>query len=221
VNPDSLRLYDTKEGVGDPDNSDSLRLYDTKQGKQRRYIALSHCWGNLDESQKFCTYGCNIAALRERIAFKDLPRTFQDAVTVTRKLGVEFLWIDSICIIQSHKDCPKKCDSGSDWDRESRKMETVFSSAYCTIAASSAQNSTEGFLNRRQCVKVQDASGTPLYICNTDDFHRDVEEGVLSKRGWVLQERALSCRTIHFTEKQTYWECSRGVHYESLIKMHK
>jgi hypothetical protein len=104
-------------------------------------------------------------------------------------------------------------------------METVFGSAYCTIAASSAKDATEGFLRPRsptQCVKVPNASDTPLYISeNIDNFHRDVEEGELSKRGWVLEERALSCRTIHFTTAQTYWECDEGVHCESLIKMRK
>ena len=182
---------------------------------------MSHCWGKLDESQRFCTFGCNLDSQRKNIDFGKLPKTFQHAVTVTRELGVRFLWIDSLCIIQSHKDCPKKCDSGNDWDTESTKMETVFSSAYCTIAASSARNSAEGFLNQRQCIKVPNASDTPLYVCNTNDFRRDVEEGILSQRGWVLQERALSRRTIHFTENQTYWECNRGVHCESLIKMHK
>ena len=137
----------------------------------------------------------------------------QDAVTVTRGLGERFLWIDSLCIIQ---------DDADDWNIESKKMETVFGSAYCTIAASSAKNSTEGFLNPRsprQCARLPD---TALYICeNIDNFHRDLEEGELSKRSWVLQERALSCRTIHFTTTQTYWECGGGVHCESLIKMHK
>ncbi len=212
--------------MGDKD-SDSLCLYCTQKGELGRYIALSHCWGKPDESQS-CTFGCNLDSRRKSIDFGNLPKTFQHAITVARELGVRFLWIDSLCIIQSHKkpnECldkyPGECHKRSDWNTESTKMETVFSSAYCTIAASSAQNSTEGFLNRRQCVKVPNASDTPLYVCNTNDFRRDVEKGVLSQRGWVLQERALSRRTIHFTEKQTYWECSKGVHCESLIKMHK
>ncbi|KAF4622831.1 hypothetical protein G7Y89_g14193 [Cudoniella acicularis] len=205
--------------VGDHMNSDSLRLYCTNGDEQGKYIALSHCWGILQESKKFCTYGHNIAALCESIDFNKLPKTFQDAVIVTRELGKRFLWIDSICIIQDDKD---------DWDRESQKMETFFSSAYCTIAASSAEDSTKGFLSprspskpARECVKVPNALDTSLYICEIiDNFHHDVEKGKLSQRGWVLQERALSRRTIHFTTAQTYWECGEGVHCESLIKMH-
>ena len=202
--------------MGDHENSDSLRLYCTAKDERGRYIALSHCWGQLQEDETFCTYRSNIAALCESIDFDKLPKTFQDAVTVTRELGVQYLWVDSLCIIQKDAD---------DWDIESKKMEKVFGSAYCTIAASSAKDSTEGFLSPRspiQYVKVPYTSDTSLYICDSiDNFHRDVEEGELSKRGWVLQERALSHRTIHFTKKQTYWECGQGVYCESLIKMQR
>jgi hypothetical protein len=206
--------------VGDYENPNSLRLYYTTKDKRGKYIALSHCWGPPEKSEKFCTYQCNFENRCVSIDIGTLPKTFRDAVKVTRELGVRFLWIDSLCIIQKDAD---------DWKIESKKMETVFGSAYCTVAASSAKDSTEGFLNprspnqsERQCVRVPNASDTPLYICEgIDNFHRDVEEGVLSERGWVLQERALSRRTIHFTITQTYWECGRGVHCESLIKMHK
>ena len=98
---------------------------------------MSHCWGQLKEDEKFCTYRHNITALRDSIDFDKLPKTFQDIVTVTRGLGERFLWIDSLCIIQEDED---------DWKIES-KMETVFSSVYCTIAAGSAKDSTEGFLS--------------------------------------------------------------------------
>jgi hypothetical protein len=201
--------------VGNQQNPELLRLYFTK-GARGKYIALSHCWGKLKENEKFCTYRHNITALRQGIDFNKLPKNFQDAITVTRGLGERFLWIDSLCIIQEDKD---------DWDKESKRMEMVFGSAYCTIAASSAKSSLQGFLNPRlpkQCASVPNASNASLYFCeNIDNFHRDVEEGELSKRGWVFQERALSRRTIHFTKEQTYWECGDGVRCESLHRLYK
>jgi hypothetical protein len=58
------------------------------------------------------------------------------------------------------------------------------------------------------------------FLCDAiDNFDLDVDQGELNKRGWVLQERALSRRTIYFTEKQTYWECGGGVRCETLTKM--
>jgi hypothetical protein len=60
------------------------------------------------------------------------------------------------------------------------------------------------------------------YLCDAiDDFSGDVEQGELNKRGWVFQERALSRRTIYFAEKQTYWECGKGVRCETLKKTSK
>lgn len=61
-----------------------------------------------------------------------------------------------------------------------------------------------------------------MYLCrNLDNFRDDVEGSVFASRGWVFQERALSRRTIHFTSTQLYWECGKGVHCETLGKLHK
>lgn len=191
------------------------RLVETAQGSSGKYLALSHRWGDLSEEQKFCTYDRNIERLKEVIPVNKLPKSFQDAVRVTRALHIRYLWIDSLCIIQ---------DNTEDWDSESKKMEDVFSNAYCTIAASSAKSSLVGFLGPRRprdTVGIQTPSG-PLYLAGfIDDFRAHVEESVLSSRGWVLQERALSRRTIYFTNTQIYWECGRGVFCETLAWLRK
>jgi Heterokaryon incompatibility protein (HET) len=193
-------------------SQDELRLFITESGERGTYITLSHCWGS---SQPFCTEKSTLEARRKRIEFANLPKTFQDAVVVTRGLGVQYLWIDSLCIIQDDMD---------DWRRESARMEGIYSSAYCTIAATSATNCSEGFLHRSimKHIKLRDASGlTPLYVCKTsEDFDQDVENGVLNRRAWVLQERALSRRTLHFTAAQTYWECGSGIQCETLGTLH-
>jgi len=221
--------YDTEDGllptrvidVGGPANPDSLSLYCTKRDETGRYIALSHRWGE-GRLGDFCTYRCNIDTRCASMALKELPKTFQDAITVTRELGIQFLWIDSICIVQTHNGCDK-CRDGSDWGIECQKMDIYFSSAYCTIAATSASDSTESFLksrSERMWVKISSTLEDPLYVSDVfDDFHRDVEEAELNKRGWVLQERALSRRIIHFTSTQAYWECGDGVRCETLSKI--
>jgi hypothetical protein len=94
-------------------------------------------------------------------------------------------------------------------------MEAVFSSAYCTIAATCASGTNDGFLKERperQVVAMKDAeSGLRFYVCEAiNDFGGDVDDSELNSRGWVLQERALARRTVHFTKNQTYWECGKG-----------
>lgn len=194
-------------------------LHETADGEEGRYIALSHRWGNPTETEKakFCTYACNIEERRRGIDFNSLPKTFRDAMTVARELGVRYLWIDSMCIIQPHENCP--CES-TDWVVESMKMEQYYSSAYCTVAADSAEGSNDGLFQTRRdrrCVRLPNQEDPAVYLCEViDDFDRDVDKGVLNQRGWVFQERALSCRTIHYTKTQTYWECGKRIRCETL-----
>jgi hypothetical protein len=178
----------------------------------------------MEEKKKFCTTIDNIEERchEEGFDIAILPRSFQDAINVTRKLGKQYLWIDSLCIIQYG-------DHLEDWKRESKKMVGVFRNAYCTIAATSATDANQGFLARpslkdtdSQTVHVKESLHGPLYVSRVvDDFQSDVEAGILNQRGWVFQERALSRRTVHFTANQAYWECGDGVRCETLTRMRK
>ena len=163
----------------------------------------------------FRTLRSNFVDFTEAINVSSLPKTFQHAIRITQRLGILYLWIDSLCIVQ---------DDADDWDRESRLMEQVFSSAYATIAAICASGTNSGFLKprpKRQCVEMTKERAAYL-VCNAiDHFQEDVDQADLNKRGWVLQERTLSRRTIHFTERQCHWECGRGVRCETLTKMKK
>lgn len=203
-------------GHADPE---VLRLYLPHENEGVKYTALSHRWGEHPPSKdnpRFCTTDGNLSTRLDGFSVSKLPKTFQDAVRVTRELGIEYLWIDSLCIIQWNAD---------DWKREAGRMEDVFASAYCTIAATSAVDSNAGFLARNssaEYVRVQDAAGNQVCICtHMDDFEKDVEQAGLNKRAWVMQERVLAKRTIHFSANQTYWECGEGVHCENLTKMQR
>jgi hypothetical protein len=195
-----------------------LRLDLGSQVQTGKYIVLSHRWGNLsdEEEKKFCTSQDNIGQRLRGFSLSDLPKTFQDAVEVTRQLRIPYLWIDSLCIIQLEH-------SKEDWQRESQRMETVFWAAYCTLAATSATNCKTGFLERAvttDSVYVKSAAGKQCYVStDVDDFDRDVGHAELNKRGWVLQESVLARRTIHFTAKHAYFECGDGVYCENLTKV--
>ncbi|KLU84476.1 hypothetical protein MAPG_03518 [Magnaporthiopsis poae ATCC 64411] len=196
------------------------------------YVALSHRWRSSDE-HNFCTYQCNLAARQAGFPVSDLPKRFQDAVTITRELGLRFLWIDSICIVQPHRDatadCVDGCSQSDDWRSECGKMGGYFGSAYLTLAATSAINTAlderilgSGLPPARapipgSLVWVWDPA--PLQSGAFDDFACDVEDSELNQRGWVLQERALSRRMIHFTSKQAYWECGCGIRCESFVRL--
>jgi len=191
-----------------------VRLKMTGEGCTARYVALSHPWG-VGGGRHFVTNIENIWQHQKGIALEALPRTFLDAVITTRALGIRYLWIDSICIVQG---------PGGDFDVEAKNMELVFSSAYVVLAASRAHNQFEGFLGARlpRDYVALPSRGGQFYVCKfIDDFKGDVLESHLNKRGWVLQEHALARRTIFFAKTQTYFECGDGVRCETLTKMSK
>ncbi|KAI1284210.1 hypothetical protein F5Y07DRAFT_349037 [Xylaria sp. FL0933] len=193
--------------------SPGLRLVELSKSWMEEYIALSHCWGKTPEHLSLVTKKGNVERLKDGFDVDELPKTFREAVRTAQALGIRYLWIDSLCIIQ---------DDEEDWETEAKKMGDVYSFAYLTVAASSATSSLDGFLERskhRRCATVATTDG-PLHLAEAiDNFVEDVEDGILNTRGWVLQERALSRRIIHFTSTQMYWECGNGVHCETLTQL--
>ncbi|KAK0112050.1 hypothetical protein ONS96_001310 [Cadophora gregata f. sp. sojae] len=174
----------------------ALRIYKTKTTDSFQYTALSHRWGPGPEF--FCTNQKNLKEYEESISFDELPNTFKNAVETTRQLGVQYLWIDSLCIIQKSEG-----DDG-DFATEALRMEDVFSSAYCILAASSALGPQDGFLVQRKenDFLTFEMGGQTVYVCRfMDDFDSHVLHGPLSERGWEMQERALARRTIFFTDR--------------------
>lgn len=204
-----------------------VRLVETEDRlrQPRKYAALSHRWGSpppIEESRTtkdiikiFRATKGTIEELKRGIEPARLPKTFRNAVVVARGLGLDYLWVDSLCIIQ---------DDNDDWAIESKLMEQVFSSAYCALAASCASGTDAGFLRqrpKRTCIPMTLGDAT-YYACEViDDFDTHVEQSELNQRGWVMQERALSRRTIYFAKHQSYWECGGGVRCETMTMMRK
>ena len=102
-------------------------------GTLGRYACLSHCWGEA------ALVSTTIETLREHIntgiAWELLPKTFQDAIVVTRALGIPYLWIDSLCIVQNDTQ---------DWARESVKMAEIYRHGEITLAATKSPDGHGG-----------------------------------------------------------------------------
>ncbi|KAL6699648.1 heterokaryon incompatibility domain-containing protein [Trichoderma pleuroticola] len=188
-----------------PLNHESVSLLATNR-QRGEFCALSYCWGP-EGTQTLVTTRDNIGDHLNGIQFNSLPKTFQDAVIVTRQLGIRYLWIDSLCIIQGDKD---------DWMKESAKMAGVYQNAFLVIAASGASNPKEGcFSNKRRCPTTVEV---PYYLAEGQTAGsiklsmriHGLESpiwGPLSKRGWVLQEWYLARRLLHYMPKGMSWKC--------------
>lgn len=205
--------------VGLPDSDVNPRLF-LSHGQTGFYIALSHCWG---KSQILTTTSSTLVERQRGIQFASLSRTFQDAVIATRALGVTYLWIDSLCILQ---------DSPEDWDVESSRMGDIYKNAICTISAAKSADPRDGCfvtrdprLHRPIRLPIEKTIGSPELsddeMINANKtvwypyrWHQPV--GPLYKRAWVFQEQALSGRSISFTADTVSWTCLTSTASESL-----
>lgn len=195
------------------EDPDVIRLVEFGDTASPEYIALSHCWG-LGVEQPIKTVRENIESRKTGIETISLSRTFRDAIAVSRRLGVQYLWIDALCIIQ---------DDEQDKANEIPRMHVVYEGAALTISAMSARDGRGGcWIPRRRVFELPLENGRSTRLA----FHRSLElagqhasflssqpdtdldtQYPLATRKWALQERLLSRRVLHFTAQDLVWEC--------------
>ncbi|KAL8684922.1 MAG: hypothetical protein Q9218_008069, partial [Villophora microphyllina] len=170
-------------------------------------MTLSHRWGAASFLKLTLS---NLADLVKGFSIAGLPRTFQDAIAVARRLGCKYIWIDSLCIIQN---------STEDWIHEAALMGEVYANSHCNIAATWNSSSDDGLFKKRNVSEVEGIVVSPQWVGLKSTIFRVVEYGLweslislagLNKRAWVVQERLLAPRVLHFGRTQLAWEC-RGV----------
>jgi hypothetical protein len=183
----------------------SVRL---AQGAKRKdlYACLSHRWG---ASTLLCrTTRESLDGHLISVPWIKLPKTFQEAITVTVYLGLKYLWIDSLCIIQ---------DDADDWKIQAAQMCNIYQGSYITIAASSSNDSSDGLFRKVPTipVKTHDSRNRtyirhnpihPSYSIEQTPHHE--HNFPLLSRGWVYQERLLSPRVVHFSHYELDFDCT-------------
>lgn len=189
-------------------------------GERDRYLTLSHRWS----SNPFQLLKGNIVALQQTIPKEGIPLTFDHAIFMTKVLGFRYIWIDSLCIIQ---------DDSEDRTAEIGKMGEIFENAACMLAAVDtvqSDGSDSGLFERTipgpaavhlQCKEWGESSGGDeqescpiddvlgLKIANPQGWFI-IRNSEWHGRGWVMQERMLSRRTIYFTKYKMLWDCRQG-----------
>lgn len=209
--PDDLLLENSQTKV-------ILRISD-ELDVHGRYMTLSHCWGG---QVPIKLTGDTLVALQSGISLTDLPRTFADAVMITRRFEIRYLWIDSLCIMQ---------DNEADWRWESARMNKVYKNSWLNIAATGSPDPNGGCFFSRETAIVEPLSmdvfwrrdneqkdhKSTNYLCmDLDMWTLGINESPLGGRAWVVQERFLSPRQIHFGSQQLFWECRENTACETL-----
>lgn len=231
-NSNEMRLPTRVVDVGVDQDCDIVHLRETVDTDRAPYMSLSHCWGL---EQIITTTANTVQERKAGIKLSELSRTFRHAVQITRGLGIRYLWIDSLCIIQ---------DDMKDWEIESAKMADVYMNSQLNIAATHSSSGKGGCfaerwsldsLNQVELNVGVDVLIEPdedeeveykIYVRNalhvahdhstrSMDYTNTIElASPLLSRAWVFQERLLSVRTLHFHAEELIWECGSGISCE-------
>ncbi|KAF9226160.1 HET-domain-containing protein [Gyrodon lividus] len=174
-------------------------------GEAAAYTTLSYCWGG---PQPFSTQKSTLETLMKGIDMQQLPSTICDAITVTRRLGLRYLWVDAFCIIQ---------DDDLDKQKEIARMGEIYQHSYCTIIAECAAKVSDGFLHKKpeppDCSQyrlpyvVPDGGVGTMLLRSQEAYGYDPLEEPLNARGWTLQERLLPPRQLLYTSRSLRWKC--------------
>ncbi|KAH8588248.1 hypothetical protein B0O99DRAFT_555387 [Bisporella sp. PMI_857] len=192
----------------------TVRLCVSSENERGVYCTLSYRW---HAHTFFATTRSNIEELRRKIPVDQLPKTIQDAIIITRTLGVRYLWVDAIAIIQ---------DDAEDWTREASRMDSIYRNSILTIAAIDGPNEGDGIFRRRQYNprpyrRKQSLDMKPGYFDYNHPFvyfsrkARARPSGELDTRGWCLQEQLLSPRVLSYASSELFWDCATAHASES------
>lgn len=165
-------------------------------------MTLSHCWGDgVPLRLLYENYNRFLAGIET----SEIPKTFRDAIDATRRLNIQYLWVDSLCIIQ---------DSRQDWLHESAKMHHIYQNSYLNLMAAASSNSHGGLYSSKYpfasipfLVPLGDPRNPKLACYPYMTAKREnLKDLTLFSRGWVMQERVLARRNLIFG-KEIHWEC--------------
>ena len=197
--------------VGFRDDFSDVRLCLSNEIKSDfLYATLSHCWGR-DGSKTKLTASSEQQFMKQ-ILWEPLPRTFKDAIKVTRKLqvafGIQYIWIDALCIVQ---------DFTEDWRREASRMGDIYYFSFCNLAACVGSDCDSGLFHDRDpfsshtCIvraQIDDSAKAFFEVENRESLDVDIEPSYLGSRAWVPQEILLAPRILYFASQKIVWECA-------------
>jgi hypothetical protein len=197
--PQPTRLLDIGKTYLEP-----VKLITDIQVSSPSYATLSHCWGT---SQPLRLLSSNLEQFQQEIARNTIPRVFSEAIEVCWHLGIRYLWIDSLCILQ---------DSVEDWSRESQLMGIIYSRAMINIGATGSKGCNDTLFSSADEAPSVGLVAWPrehappakyVVVENQIEWSKSFMNQPLLRRAWVMQERFLATRMIHFTRPQVVWEC--------------
>ncbi|KAF4458367.1 het domain pin-c1 [Fusarium albosuccineum] len=187
----------------DPHGRLPTRLIDVSAGNSNE---VRYCWGKANEPAK--TTRATILSRRQGFSAENLPKTIRDAIQITRLLGFQYLWVDAICIIQSHEN-DKYLD---DWNLEAPRIGSYYLHSHCLISASSASDSSRGILveptaslySLKTCAVAFENSKNKRFDFSAAHEERMVPSGGGSLTAYLALVEALLCMAMPERNEDLY-----------------
>jgi len=172
------------------------------------YVALSYVWGGVPQ---FRTIKSNLSDLLNQYSLRKIQNSIanviRDAAAVVAEMQIQYLWVDSLCIIQ---------DDATFKHSQISAMAVIYNRATATIIAASGKDANANLSMTGSNKEIWDLSregtrGPELAILNK------INKSCYNRRGWTYQERLLSRRRIYFYEGKVYFECGAGFYGEQSV----
>jgi Heterokaryon incompatibility protein (HET) len=197
---------------------DCIRTFEAVNPTEIKFIALSYVWGGSQTLQLFKSNTRELGSASS-LTKASLPQTIADAIDVARELGVDFIWVDALCIVQ---------DDHNDLREQISSVALIYRSASFTIIAACGNDCNTGLaglrsgtrkFEQKEVVVIPPGGQHPgMSLVSTCKSYRhpltmfsrgeeDIDLSVWNTRGWTLQERVLSRRNLVFTKEQAMWVC--------------
>lgn len=187
-----------------------------------RYATLSYIWGHSEKLWKSRTLSTNLEKRLKKFDSNDFPSTWSNAIAIAKKLGIGYLWIDGLCVVQDDDEDKKK--------HFGQEMANIYQCAVVTIVSirdDADGDCLEPRMSPQQTDSISIASDSIYAIRRISDPRVDIgdeslppsgQRPVWSSRGWPFQERVLSPRCVYFTSNQMYYECRQKIIEETGIQ---
>lgn len=206
------------------DQTEKVQLVEVQMDQIYQYATLSHRWGTPGPPKLSWTCDghrkISYNTMIQGIPTSELPRIFREALQIIHHCKLEYLWIDSLCIMQDNDNDGIK----REWEQEAVKIGDIYTGGVFNIAAIGSKNSDGRlFPDEKELFApiVRDPFGSHgqfekgsrlvrILADSEAGFEREVLSSELFSRGWVYQEVILAPANLFCTARQMWWLCHTG-----------
>lgn len=171
------------------------------------YFTLSYVWGMAAQFMltKDVVNDSTNEGFFSSIGTK-IPRSIRDAMQVCRNIGVRYLWVDALCIVQ---------DDEQDKSDQIGLMDEIYGHALAVLivaAGDGAEHGIPGMGQRtRAIINCEEAVDGKILMTSLASTTNSAKRSHWNTRAWTYQEYILGNRLLVFTETYVFFRCAQAI----------